>query len=272
MISQTDKVTRLVDVKKNRQTPNMSNDSNWVQTKPSKTWLIRPAASKCTVIISAMFCLFESRFWEGPLLARATETDEHIMVTSLGMFTTRTIRTEKDQELCSSDLIKGMRGGPYTPRGEIYVEIACQMRGEDRKIGGMIKNKSSMHSGNQKARQQVAIEVAKYQCKIRKTGHQNLRTSRRRHQDVRRNGTSSKDNKRHGQRITPSETEELMVSVQMDSVEMVGIVKDQVTEDRYHTAKKITLSADLVNVVHARQMQPFFTDTLELMEETDVLP
>ena len=109
MISQTDKVTRLVDVKKNRQTPNMSNDSNWVQTKPSKTWLIRPAASKCTVITSAIFCLFESRFWEGPLLARATETDEHIMVTSLGMFTTRTIRTEKDQELCSSDLIKGMR-------------------------------------------------------------------------------------------------------------------------------------------------------------------
>ena len=49
-----------------------------------------------------------------------------------------------------------------------------------------------------------------------------------------------------------------MVSAQMDSVEMVGIVKDQVTEDRYHTAKKRTLSADLVKVVHARKMQPFF--------------
>ena len=61
---------------------------------------------------------FDSRSIPGIWLGRATESDEHIVGTALGVHTARSVRAKNDQEIWNSGLIKSMKGTPWTPRSE----------------------------------------------------------------------------------------------------------------------------------------------------------
>ena len=61
---------------------------------------------------------FDSRFIPGIWLGKATESDEHIVGTGLGVYTARSARAKNDQEIWNSGLIKSMKGTPWVPRSE----------------------------------------------------------------------------------------------------------------------------------------------------------
>ena len=61
---------------------------------------------------------FDSRFIPSIWLARSTEIDEHIVGTTQGVYTARSVRAKNDQEIWNSGLIKGMKGTPWAPRRE----------------------------------------------------------------------------------------------------------------------------------------------------------
>ena len=53
---------------------------------------------------------FDSRFIPGIWLASATGSDDHIVCTTEGVYTARSVRVQNDQEIWNGDLIKRMRG------------------------------------------------------------------------------------------------------------------------------------------------------------------
>ena len=55
---------------------------------------------------------FDSRFIPSIWLIRSTEIDEHIVGTTKGVYTARSVRAKNDQEIWNSGLIKGMKGTP----------------------------------------------------------------------------------------------------------------------------------------------------------------
>ena len=57
---------------------------------------------------------FDSRF----VPSTATESDEHIVGTALGVYTARTVRAKYDQEIWNKGLIESMKGKPWAARSE----------------------------------------------------------------------------------------------------------------------------------------------------------
>ena len=104
------------------------------------------------------------RFIPGIWLGRATESDEHIVRTASGVYTARTVRAKKDQEIWNSGRTKSMKVTPWAPRSE---ESQAEVRMQEERHRAMFG-----WNTNTRILREFWDELGRWICGMREPGRQ----------------------------------------------------------------------------------------------------